>query len=160
MVVPFALDVFVIGVGNRDRGDDAVGPIVADVLRERWGFRSMVMEGDLSDLALRWPLDEHVVIVDAAVTGAAPGTVHVVEGTSGLAAGDATWSTHGIGLGDAIALARLLDRLPVALTIVGVEAERFDDFAPLSPAVAAAVDEVIAAVELARPTHHARTVAA
>ena len=154
-------DLFVIGVGNRDRGDDAVGPRVAEEIRRRWGFRAIVVEGDLSDLALRWPLDDHVVIVDAAVTGAPTGTIHVVDGRrDDLGTDDVAWSTHGIGLGDAIALARLLDRLPTALTIIGIEAERFDHLAPLSAAVAAAVDRVVQAVELARPTDRSHTVAA
>jgi hydrogenase maturation protease len=131
---------FVIGVGNRDRGDDAIGPAVADLVP----FDALVVEGDLSDLPLRWPVDRHVVIVDAAVTGAPPGTVRVVDG--GSVVGTAGWSTHGIGLGDAIALAGHLGRLPVALTVIAVEAEHFDELAPLSAPVAAAIDEVLALI--------------
>jgi hydrogenase maturation protease len=154
-------DLFVIGVGNRDRGDDAVGPLVVDALRDRWGFRAIAVDGDLSDLALRWPLDDHVVIVDAAVTGAPPGTIHVVDGCGdAVVSDDVTWSTHGIGLGDAIALARVLGRLPAALTVIGVEAAQFDHLARPTPAVAAAVTRVVEAVELARPAPRSRTVAA
>ena len=54
-----------------------------------------------------------------------------------------TVSTHGIGLGDAITLARHLERLPVRLTVIVVEAHRFDELAPLSGPVAAAVDQVV-----------------
>lgn len=130
----------VIGIGNRDRGDDAVGPAVADAMRSR-GVPAFVAEGDLSDLALRWSGDDHVVIVDAAVTGAEPGTVHVLDG-AGRVPSRAGWSTHGIGLGDAIGLARVLDRMPARLTVIAVEAGGFDDLAPLSAPVAAAVDRV------------------
>jgi len=72
----------VIGVGNRDRGDDAVGPVVADAVADRCGdaVESIVVEGDLADLALRWGDAQTVVVVDAMVGGAAPGTVVELDG--------------------------------------------------------------------------------
>ena len=133
------LGLTVIGVGNRDRGDDAIGPVVADRVSDRWP--TMVVEGDLSDLALRWPLDDHVVVIDATVTTSPPGTVRVVDVDAIETV--RTVSTHGIGLGDGITLARHLERLPVRLTVIGVEAHRFDELAPLSGPVAAAVDQVV-----------------
>lgn len=140
-----------IGVGNRDRGDDAIGPLVADAVAARLGagVATTVVEGDLSDLALRWPLDHHVVVVDAVVSGAPAGTVHVIDDPSRFAdraATPAPWSTHGIGLGEAIELARLLDRLPARLTVIGVEAERFEHGEPPGPAVADAIDPVLAEI--------------
>ncbi len=142
--------VLVLGVGNRDRGDDAVGPIVAEVMAGRWpgSLEAMVVEGDLSTLALWWGPEHRVVVVDAMVSGAEPGTAVAIEWPSAAAAGvgASPTSTHSIGLAAALELARLLGRLPAALTVVGVEGTAFDLLAPLSPAVAAAVEPVVAQV--------------
>ena len=132
----------VVGVGNRDRGDDAVGPIVADAVRSASGgaVDTEVIEGDLSDLALRWRPDQPVIVVDAMVSGRPPGTMveldglhgHLGRSTSGLL------SSHGIGLAEAVRLAGLLGRRPASLTVLAIEAASFDHFAPLSEPVAAA----------------------
>ncbi|MEZ5412261.1 MAG: hydrogenase maturation protease [Acidimicrobiales bacterium] len=146
----------VLGVGNRDRGDDAVGPIVAELMARRWpdGLEAVVVEGDLSTLALRWRPEHRVAVVDAMVSGAAPGTTVAIgwppagaAGRSGpVGVGSSPASTHSIGLAAALELARLLGRLPAAVTVVGVEGTAFELLAPLSPAVAAAVEPVVALV--------------
>jgi hydrogenase maturation protease len=135
----------VIGIGNRDRGDDAAGPLVADeLLRAGTGnLEVLVLEGDLSDLCLRWDRGQEVVVVDAVVAGRSPGTVVELDASSAeLAASGGLVSTHGVGLAEAISLARLLDRLPARLTIIGIEAASFDHLAPPSAAVAQAVTAV------------------
>lgn len=137
----------VVGVGNRDRGDDAVGPMVCDELTvrlgsDRWAFGPLelwVVEGDPSTLAVRWRPDDRVVVVDAVVTGAAPGTIHVVD-ADGLGVGRPV-STHGIGVAETIALSTALGTRPL-LTVVGVEAASFDHGAPATPSVAAAIASV------------------
>ncbi len=151
----------VIGVGNRDRGDDGLGPMVIDALADRrppeaTGHETVlaVIEGDLSSLPLRWTPDHDVVIVDAMVTGRPIGSVVVIdalarslEPTTGLL------SSHGIGLADAIELARLLRRLPTSLTVVAVEvgspaSAALDPFAapgPETEAVVTVVSDVLAA---------------
>lgn len=148
----------VVGVGNRDRGDDAVGPIVAEVMARRWpsALEAVVVEGDLSTLALRWGPEHRVVVVDAMVSGAEPGTSVAIEwpaagpagpvGVGPVGVGSTPASTHSIGLAAALELARLLGRLPSALTVVGVEGAAFDLLTPLSPAVAAAVEPVVGRV--------------
>ncbi len=135
----------VIGVGNRDRGDDAVGPSVIDALRSYNAdeLETIVIEGDLSDLALRWTADQAVVVVDAVRSGRQPGTIVAIDGLSRApSAGGHPISSHGVGLFEAIELARILNRLPQSLVIFGVEACSFDHFAPLSEPVAAAVPQL------------------
>jgi hydrogenase maturation protease len=51
-------------------------------------------------------------------------------------------STHGFGLSEAIELARALDQLPARCVVYAVEAGAVVAGEPLSPAVAAAVQEV------------------
>ncbi len=138
----------VIGVGNRDRGDDALGPMVIDALARRRPTDApndrvdlAIIEGDLSSLPLRWTTAHEVVIVDAIVTGQPIGSVTTVDALAGgLEPSTGILSTHGIGLVDAIELGRLLDRLPASLTLIAVEAGRpdagaFDLFAAPNPAI-------------------------
>ena len=83
----------VIGVGNRDRGDDAAGPLVCDRLRTRPGaapaLRMFVCEGSILDLALHWDRDDHVVIVELEdyLRGRQPGEVSEIMKQACLRAG-------------------------------------------------------------------------
>lgn len=137
----------VIGLGSRDRGDDAVGPVVAAEVAARRlpGVRVLVHE-DPTCLVELWgaPDAVAVVVVDAVRSGAAPGTVHVLDATAGTLA-DHAWArtgrggTHAFGLAAAVELARALHRLPPRLLLVGVEATSFGHGESLSPAVVRAV---------------------
>lgn len=52
-----------------------------------------------------------------------------------------TVSTHGLGLAEAIELARAIDRLPARCVVHAIEASAFDHGSGLTPDVAAAVAE-------------------
>lgn len=149
----------VAGVGNPDRGDDAAGPVVAAAV-SLLGLPGVfvVAQEDPTDLVLAWEGHDRVVVVDAVVSGAPPGTVVVTE--AGADAGPRpSWErlglggSHAFGLAEAIDLARALGRLPRQLTIVGVEAACVTPGAPVSPAVAAAVPAAVAAVAAALTPH-------
>ena len=132
----------VIALGAVDRGDDAVGAAVVAAVARRLSGVTVVAHEDPTGLLELWAGHEPVVVVDAIRSGAAPGAVHRLEiGSAGLQgwARGGPGSTHAIGLAEVIEIARALGRLPGRLVVVGVEAERFDHGAPLSPAVAAAV---------------------
>jgi hydrogenase maturation protease len=89
----------------------------------------------------------HAIIVDATLSGARPGTIHRLDATaSQLPKAMFTVSTHAIGLADAIELARALGQLPERCIVYAIEAATFAPGQPLSPDVAAAVDDVIARV--------------
>jgi hydrogenase maturation protease len=139
----------VIGVGNSDRGDDGVGPSVArqiDALGSD-AISTIVAEGDLSDLALRWQDGQDVVIVDAMSSGRAPGAVVRIDALDRtLPIGRGLLSSHGVGLAEAIELGRLLDRLPRTLTIFGVEGATFEQFAPMSAEVEAAIPRLVSTI--------------
>ncbi len=143
----------VLALGNADRGDDGVGLAVAD--RLRGAARVEVVRAAPPDLFERWAPDDRVVVIDAACSGAPPGTVHRFDAlTEPLPAVSFRGSTHAMGLGEAIELARTLDRLPAHLAVVAIEGAAFDLGAPLSPEVAAAVGRAAEAVreELSRCT--------
>jgi hydrogenase maturation protease len=137
----------VIGVGNRDRGDDAAGPLVCDRLRARLGpattVRTFVCEGSIIDLALHWDHDDDVIIVDAMAPGCEPGRVVSVDATTDPLPTPRAVSTHEIDVSVAIELARAIGRMPGRLLLIGIEVAQADWAAPPSAAVDAAVDEVV-----------------
>jgi hydrogenase maturation protease len=129
----------VIGLGNAARGDDAAGLIAA---RRLGGLEH---EGDPLALLDLWDGADVAVVIDAVSSGAGPGTIHRLEaGAEPLPVRlRSSTSTHAVGLGEAIELARALGRLPTRLIVFGIEGERFEAGAALTPAVAEAVDAVV-----------------
>ncbi|MCB9957925.1 MAG: hydrogenase maturation protease [Rhodospirillaceae bacterium] len=135
-----------IGVGNRFRSDDGVGPWVADRLAER-GVRATEASGEGASLIALWEGAEAAVVVDAMASGGAPGSIrHFDAGAADIAAGTFAYSSHQFGLAEAVALARELGRLPGRLLVYGIEGESFAPGETLSSAVRAAADEVVARI--------------
>jgi hydrogenase maturation protease len=137
----------VIGVGNRDRGDDAAGPVVCDQLRARLGsttaIRTFVCEGSILDLALHWQHDDHVIIVDAMQPGTEPGRIVMLDATTDALPTPGAVSTHEIDVSIAIELARAIGRMPAQLLLIGIEAGQTDWAARPSAPVDAAIDAVV-----------------
>lgn len=138
----------VIGLGNPDRGDDAVGVQVArEVAAERLDVLALEFD-DPSEALDAWGPEDTVVVTDAISTGGVPGDIHVVDVVDQkLPAGN--WSaggTHALGLAAVVELARTLGLMPRKLVVVGVEAGQFEHGAPLSDAVRAAVPAAAEAV--------------
>jgi hydrogenase maturation protease len=143
----------IFGVGNPDRGDDAAGWLVADLLGDGDGEALTVRRVTADPSAILtdplWDAADHVVIVDAVRTGAPPGTVHRWDlfelcGAPSRAGG----GTHDLGIATTIALAGALGRLPLAAVVIGIEGGGFDPGAPPSPEVLAASERVAAALEI------------
>lgn len=133
----------VIGVGHPDCGDDAAGPLVARRLRAL-GLRAIELPGEPTGLIDAWEHEQHVILVDAALTGAPPGSIHTWDATAApLDRESFRCSTHGLGVAEAVELARVLGRLPARLRICGIEGRRFEPGQPTSPEVVAAVEELV-----------------
>ena len=149
----------VIGIGNRLRGDDAAGVVVAEQLRSRVpaGVEVVSCDEEPSRLMEAWEGADSVVLVDTVSSGAAPGTLHRFEaGDEPVPARAFRSSTHAIGIGETIELARALGRLPRRVRVYGVEAGGFETGAPLTreveDAVAFLVNDVLADLEEERCT--------
>lgn len=145
----------VCGLGQRLRGDDAVGlEAVA-----RWAqahphlanhpqVRVLILESP--GLTLLGPLGEAraALLVDAVRSGAPPGTLHHLtpEQAQAFAAGHA--SAHGWGLAETLLLAQKVGHpLPKEIHILGIEIQRPDPGETLlSPSVAKALPQVDAAI--------------
>lgn len=138
----------VLGIGNRDRSDDGAGAIVAERVRALLpeDVRVALLGGGLAGILEAWEGADAAVVVDAVCSGAPAGTVHRVDARSvALPAAHAS-STHGLGLAQAVELARRLGTLPPQLVVLGIEAASFAPGDALSPPVAAALPALVARV--------------
>lgn len=163
----------VIGVGNRLRGDDGVGPAVADALAGLDGVSVLEMTQLTPELATEVAAAPVVVIVDARV-GVPPGSVHTARvdapaGPTHTARVDAPAGpihgngvdvqtdptdagarppaiTHHVTPAQLLRLAGLaFGRVPPAFE-VGIGVSSLDGTGGLSAPVAAAVPEAVAVV--------------
>ncbi len=138
----------VVGCGNLLRGDDAVGPTL---IRHLWehgvpGEVTLVDGGTAGmDVAFKMRGASSVILIDAAATGADPGTIYRVPGEEveqlppleGLHSHQFRWD-------HALAFARWLlgDQYPEDIVVYLVEVEGTEPGAPLTPAVEAAMHRV------------------
>ncbi len=135
----------VLCVGNPDRGDDGVGRLVARLLYGRLPEDVLVAEcdGGAAEVLDRIAGVDRVILVDGAVSGMPAGTIHRVDCVAGevVPAGGVA-SSHGLGVAEAIALARTLGCLPPFCVIYAVEVKRFAPGDELSREVRDAAREV------------------
>jgi hydrogenase maturation protease len=131
--------ILVAGVGSRDRRDDGVGPEVVRraSLRRVAGPRSarfleVPWAMELLDL---WEDASCCLVVDAIRTGAQPGTIRTLDLGSGPLPWSRGGSTHGLGVAEALLLARRLGRAPDRVLLLGIEGGDFGRGRGLSPAV-------------------------
>ena len=133
-------------LGSRYRGDDAVGPLVADRLRAA-GATLLDCDDEPTRLLDAWADLELVVIVDAVSSGAAPGTIHRVDPGDGPLPGDlGLASTHAFSVSDALELGRALGRSPQRVIVIGVEGAAFGMGDRVTAEVEAALDGVAESV--------------
>lgn len=139
-------DILVIGVGNRARRDDGVGPTVAQAVGARAPkVRTLCDIGDPFDILDAWAGARLAIVVDAAVaTPPEPGRMHRL--TAGDLPAARTASSHALQLATVLALGEALDRMPARLVIFAVEAADTRPGMGLSEAVRAAVPRVVRAV--------------
>jgi len=135
----------VICIGNPDRGDDAIGRRVAALLRGAATAEFEIVEcGGEATLVLDALAGAFAAfIVDAALSGAPPGTVrrYDLHGERPPLVGDFGWSSHGFGAAEAIGLARALGDLPPVCVLFAIEGESFVRGAPLSAGAVAGAAE-------------------
>jgi hydrogenase maturation protease len=130
--------VCVVGLGQPEAGDDAVGWAVVDRLRGQLANVALVCTTDPTLLVERVESAALVIVVDA-LLAAPPGRVRVV-GPADLATVRAV-SSHSLAVRDAIALGRCLASPAAEVRLVAVTIERpRSPTRALSPEAAAAVE--------------------
>lgn len=134
----------VIGIGNPDRGDDAAGRAVVQWLRGKLPPDVEILEHDGEPASLLGCLEAAAAayLVDACTSGAPVGAVRRFDVSAAQLPDQAfSVSTHGLGLAEAVELARALGQLPDRCIVYAIEGRSFEPGAPLSPPVAAAVTD-------------------
>jgi hydrogenase maturation protease len=144
--------VLIIGLGNELRGDDGAGVRVIDRLRAdapAAGIAVCARQGEPTELLNAWEDADAIVLVDTMRSGAPAGTVRRFDASSRPLPTPlrASSSTHALGLGETVELARSVDRLPGTVIVYGVEGFAFEAGDTLSPqvqtVVAGLADEVL-----------------
>ena len=136
----------IIGIGNPSRGDDGAGRAVLARLRGRLGATATLIEhdGEVTGLLALLQGARHVTLIDACLSGAPPGTILRLDAARPLSAAVRTHSTHGLGLGPAVEVARALHTLPPRCIVYLVEGAAFGLGVCLSAPVQAAVERLAA----------------
>ncbi len=135
----------IIGLGNEARGDDAAGLAAVRRLKREFADHVEVLEsaGDGVQLLHTWKNAPSVIVIDAASSGAPPGTVHRFDACADvLPAVRFGGSTHAFGLSEAVELARALGELPRRLIIYAIEGKGFETGTGLSVEAAAAIESL------------------
>lgn len=144
----------IVGLGNPYRGDDGAGIEAARALSRLVSKDVEVVEHDGEPAALidLWDGSSITYVIDAVRSEDAPGTIDRVELDAGgeivIPSSPRRASSHALGIGDAVELARVLGRLPDRLVLVGVTGSRFGLGDELSQPVLAALEAIVS--ELAR----------
>lgn len=136
----------VIGIGNAYRSDDRAGLAALQELRAMLPPEVACIEsnGDGAALLDLWTPTSKIILIDAALSDAPPGTIHRFDAINQPLPTDFSFaSTHHIGIAETIHLARMLDRLPESLTIYAIEGKNFMAGQELSPEVEQAVQDVV-----------------
>ena len=161
MVTSRATATRVVCIGNPIAADDGVGirigeHLAAMALPDWITVESRPLVGiDLLDVL---HAEEDLVLVDACHTGAAPGTVRVLDLSDLTAMSSDQACLHSVGICDVLAIAKRAspETLPRSVHVVAVEGRVFHWLAPgLSPevegAMAEAIDTLLALLGLPRP---------
>lgn len=130
----------VIGVGNRFRRDDGVGPAVAEEISncDLAGLRVVTDIGDPGTFFDAWAGARVAVIVDGAMgDGADPGRIR--RWVAGEAPDQSVVSSHAMGVPQVYALGACLGQVPDRLVVLSIDIADAGYGIGLSPSVAAAV---------------------
>jgi len=139
------LKILIVGIGNEWRGDDAAGLLaVRRISRERLPTATFLEhKGDATELMENWQQAEMVFLIDAVQSGAPAGTIHRLDAVNEqIHLSKPDCSSHGLGLAEAVELARAMGKLPPILLIYGIEAGTFATGNAISREVNAAVEQV------------------
>lgn len=152
--------ILIIGIGS-PVGDDRIGLVAAERLcRQELGADVAVQAAERPGIRLidLWSPGDDVILIDAVHVGARPGSLFRILAER-IESTTSPCSTHGIGVAEAIGLARVLGRLPRRLVLFGVEIAPSPRGAELSPGIRAALPGLIErVVRETRWLQHARAI--
>lgn len=130
----------VVTIGNPHRGDDGVGPWIAERLRGR-GIEPVEVEDPTRLVGIEEP--DLLVLVDAVMSGAPVGAVVVLDVTDQPLPSEVATSSHTLTLGQGLALRRQVGEWPRRVIVVGVEIEVIHPEPGLHPRVEVAAGHAV-----------------
>ncbi|TVO68765.1 HyaD/HybD family hydrogenase maturation endopeptidase [Denitromonas ohlonensis] len=142
--------ILILGIGNLLWADEGFGVRCVEALNAAWALPAnvTVLDGGTQGLYLLPFVTEarHLLVFDAVDYGLPPGTMKRVEGDEvPQFLGAKKMSLHQTGFQEVLASARMLDRFPESLLLIGVQPVELEDFGgSLRPEVAAQVPEAVA----------------
>ncbi len=138
--------IVILGVGNLLMGDEGVGVHALAALEQLYDFPPNVrcVDGGTSTQELLGDLEhlDHLFVIDALTSGAAPASLVRLEGAAVPSAFTTKLSPHQIGIADLLATLTFLGRAPKRVVLFGVEPVLMDLDLTLSSKVAARVPEL------------------
>ena len=140
----------IIGCGNLNRSDDAVGVLLAQRLQQHLKEHPLpqVRVFDCGtagvDVMFRARGSNELIVVDASHTGSEPGAVYQVPGKVLAQLPEPSYNLHDFRWDHAIAVGQRIykDSFPKRVTVYLIEAQTLDFGWDLSSAVATAADRV------------------
>jgi len=143
--------ILVLGIGNTLYSDEGVGIHVLPLLQERLAKYKQVeiLEGATDGIRLLGPVEDtdHLLIIDAMNGGLAPGAIYRVKDNAIPAYYGVKMSVHQVGFQEVLFAARIRERLPAHMVMLGVQPESLEFGIGLSDTVTSALPELIEAIE-------------
>ncbi len=145
--------ILVVGLGNRYRGDDAIGIVVAERIRAEFPDDITVLSEipDGAVLIEAWDGASLCCVTDCAVSGKPAGTIHRFNALERKLPEKlfSHFSTHTFNLSQAVELGKILGKLPEQLKVFGIEGSNFRAGEEPGEEILRAADTVIAEIKKA-----------
>jgi hydrogenase maturation protease len=142
--------IIVLGIGNVLWADEGFGVRCVEALQQRWELAPEVqlVDGGTQGLYLVHYVQAatHLLIFDAVDYGLAPGELKLVEDDDvPRFMGAKKMSLHQTGFQEVLMLAKLTERYPRKVLLVGCQPEQIDDYGgSLTPKVRASMEDALA----------------
>ncbi|MGK7955555.1 MAG: hydrogenase maturation protease, partial [Crocosphaera sp.] len=145
----------VIGCGNLNRCDDAVGVIIAQKLQEIFQYQNLsnlqIYDCGTAGMEVMFQArgSEKLIIIDACSTDSEPGTIYKVPGEELEELPEASYSLHDFRWDNALAAGRKIfkEEFPNDVTVYLIEAENLGFGLEISPSLTDSMTKVIKSIE-------------
>ena len=141
------MPVMLLGLGNILLKDEGVGVHVVTTMREKYSFSPEIeaIDGGTLGLDLLHLIEDKdkLLIIDAINFGKEPGFIGVLEDEEIPAALHAKLSVHHIGLSDVLFAAKLTDKTPQMVCLIGIQPESLEVGLDMTERISGKIEEII-----------------
>ena len=139
--------VCLIGIGNILLSDEGVGVHAVNAIKERYTFSPHVeiIDGVTMGLDLLSFFEgrDKVLIVDAVDFGKEPGHTGIIENNDIPSALDPKFSVHHIGLSDVLFAAKLMEKIPSEVCLIGIQPKSLDVGLDMTDEINGKIDKLV-----------------